>query len=129
MLSEIEDRIDKGAINKACEFVQLTLPEKFKQDVHTYWVKELIDNAFEGLKKLDVPKNSKEVKISSAFTLTADQRKGIHKKIKETLKRDMDVKEEIDPAVIAGLVISVGSLVLDGSLRNKIMEQSRKQTT
>jgi F0F1-type ATP synthase delta subunit len=125
LLAEINDRIDKEAINKACELIQNTLPERFKQDVHGHWVEELIKEGFGHLKNLRIPEDIQEVKISSAFVLAEEERKTLHKKIKEALGRDCGFKEEVDPRVVAGLVITIGSLVLDGSLKNKIQEQAK----
>jgi len=31
----------------------------------------------------------------------------------------------VDPKVVAGIVITIGSLVLDGSFKNKIQEKAR----
>jgi len=123
LISEIDERISKEAVNKACELIQHTLPDNFKKDVHSQWVKELIDNGFTQLKNLDIPKGIEEVKVSSAFTLSPDQRKILQKRLTDIFGREVKLKEEIDPSVITGLVISMGSLVLDGSLRNKIKEQ------
>ncbi|MBU1061700.1 MAG: hypothetical protein KJ952_03140, partial [Candidatus Omnitrophica bacterium] len=44
IIAELDERIAKEAINKACESIQNTLPEEFKQDVHSRWVRDLIEN-------------------------------------------------------------------------------------
>lgn len=125
LISELEVRIGKEAINKACELMQATLPEKFRQEVHLYWVKELLEDGFNQLKHLQFPGDISEIKVTSAFPLTEEQRKNLSKKIKDALGYDAQLKEEIEPKVVAGLIISIGSLVLDGSLKNKIEEQAK----
>lgn len=125
LISELDDKIEKEAINKACELMQETLPLTFKQDVHSYWVKELLENGFNQLKHLQFPGNISEIKVTSAFALTPEQRKNLCKKIKDVLGYEAQLKEEIEPKVVAGLIISMGSLVLDGSLKNKIEEQTK----
>lgn len=125
LIAELESRIQKEAINKACELMQVTLPEKFRQDVHLYWVKELLDDGFSQLKHLQFPDDINEIKITTAFPLTEEQRKILSKKIKDALGHDIQLKEETEPKVVAGLIISIGSLVLDGSLKNKIEEQAK----
>ena len=35
-------------------------------------------------------------------------------------------QEEVDAEIIAGIIATVGSLVLDGSLRNKIYQQAKE---
>ena len=120
LLQEVEERIEKEAINKACQLLQDTLPEQFKQNVHTHWVGELIKDGFNSIEQLRIPQDLQEVKITSAFSLSGEQHKILLKKLKDIFGRDITLKEEIDPGVVAGLIISIGSLVLDGSLRNKI---------
>ena len=126
LLSELDERIAKEAIKKACELIQDTLPEHFKQLVHTHWVEDLIQSGFAKLERLRIPENIEAVEVVSAFTLTEEQRKNLTKKIKATLGREISLKEEVDPKIVAGLVINIGSLVLDGSLKNKIQEKARK---
>jgi F0F1-type ATP synthase membrane subunit b/b' len=127
LIGELEGRIAKEAINKASELIQETLPEKFKQSVHTYWVEELIETGFSRTDRLRIPGDIKQAEIISAFALTETQRKSLVKKIKDILGADVEFKEEVDPKVIAGLVVKMGSLVLDGSLRNKIQECAKSK--
>lgn len=123
LLDEIDKRIAKEASDKACELIQETLPEQLKQEVHAHWLRELIDDGFSQLERLHIPKDISEVRIASAFTLSQQQREILSKRLKGILGYDVSLKEEIDPKLVAGIVINIGSLVLDGSLKNKIQER------
>ena len=125
LLSEIEERISAEAVNKACELIHDILPVQFRQDVHSYWLKELIENGLGGLKTVRLPEGVKEIKITSAFSLTDAQREAIFSSLKETLGEGLNFKEEVSPKVVAGLIINIGNLVLDGSLKNRIQERAR----
>lgn len=125
LLSEIEERIGKEAVNKACQLLQVALPEEFKQNVHMHWVEDLIEGGFSQLESLRIPKDLQEARIICAFPLNIEQRKNLFKKLKHVLGPEVTLKEEVDPKVVAGLIISMGSLVLDGSLRNKIKEKTK----
>jgi F0F1-type ATP synthase membrane subunit b/b' len=125
LLTEIEDRISKEAVNKACELIQHVLPENFKQDIHAQWIGELIENGFANIERLRIAKDVQDVKIAAAYSLSKAQRDGLAKKLKEILGHDVALKEEIDPKVVAGITITIGSLVLDGSLKNRIREQAK----
>ncbi|MCM8780564.1 MAG: F0F1 ATP synthase subunit delta [Candidatus Omnitrophica bacterium] len=129
LLREIEERITKTAVDKACELIQYTLPEQFKRDAHDQWVEELIEHGFGQIERLHLPQDISEIKITSAFALNEQQRKLLSKKIGDVLGREFTIKEEIEPKVVAGLVIHIGSLVLDGSLRNKIQQQAKTLKT
>ncbi|MFC1666915.1 F0F1 ATP synthase subunit delta [Candidatus Omnitrophota bacterium] len=124
LISELEDRIAKEAVNKACELIQDALPERFKQDAHSHWIKDLIKDGFNELERLSVSEENQEVKIISAFPLSKEERKDLTAKLKTLLKRDIVLKEEVDPKIIVGIIVSIGSLVLDGSLRDKIQKQA-----
>jgi F-type H+-transporting ATPase subunit b len=124
LILEIEQRIQKEAVNKAGELIQDTLSEPFKKMAHLSWVDDLIENGFSQLQSLRIEEDLKEIKLVSAFPLSDEQRKRIAKKIKEALGRELTISEEVDPKVIAGVAINIGSLVLDGTLRNKVKEQA-----
>jgi F-type H+-transporting ATPase subunit b len=125
LISEIEERITKEATNKACELIQEVLPESFKKSVHTHWVEDLIENGFTKLERLHAPQGLKEVRVVSAFSLSEEERRKLSKKIRDAWGEDMALKEEIDPKVVAGIFISIGSLVLDGTFKNKIKEKAQ----
>jgi F0F1-type ATP synthase delta subunit len=125
LLAELEERIAKEAVNKACELIQNTVPEQFRE-MHAYWVEDLLRQGFSRLEHLSIPADIQEIKLVSAFEITEQQRKNILKKLKEVLGREnFKLKEKIDSKIVAGIVISIGSLVLDGSFRNKIQEEAK----
>ncbi|MDP3731803.1 MAG: F0F1 ATP synthase subunit delta [Candidatus Omnitrophota bacterium] len=125
LLSELEERISKEATRRACELIQGTLPESFRQLAHTHWVEDLIESDFTHIERLRIPDDLREAKIISAFSLSAEERQKLTKKLKSALGREVTLKEEVDAKVVVGLIINIGSLTLDGSLENKIREQAR----
>lgn len=125
LIAELEERIAKEAIKRACELIQLTLPDEFKRDVHCRWVEELMSREAAKIERLKVPSDIKEIRLSTAFSLSEQQRKKISERLKELLHRDVMLKEEVDAQLVAGLIITIGSLVLDGSLRNRVEEKAK----
>jgi len=126
LISEIEDRIAKESVAKACDLIQDVLPEEFKQIVHASWIDDLIKNGFSQLERLVIAGDIKDITIKSAFVLNEEQRNSLSKKLKEVLGHDVTLKETVEPKMVAGVVITIGSLVLDGSFKNKIQEQAKK---
>lgn len=120
LISEMEQRITKEAAVRACELMHDVLPEAFRLSAHNYWVDELFESDFSQFAHLRFPEDNRQVKITSAFVLVEAQRKKLSKKLKEALGFEIDIKEEIDEKLVAGIIITIGSLVLDGSLKNKI---------
>lgn len=124
LLAEINDRVAKEAIVQACNLIQDTLPEQFKRDVHEHWIQELIKSGFLSLERHRIPADIQEVGITSAFPLGEEQKKSLLKNLKDVLKREIRIKESVDSKIVAGMIIQIGDLVLDGSLKNRIQERS-----
>lgn len=125
LLLEINERIAKEAVVKACELIQHALPEQFKQEVHSRWINDLIAGGFNQLDNLRIPADVKQVKIAAAFALTQEQRQALFKKLSDILGPEVELKEAVDSNLVAGLSIEIGELVLDGSLKNKIQEKAK----
>ena len=67
-----------------------------------------------------------EVSVTSAVELDEETVKGIGNKIEEQTGRRVELSANVDPDVIGGLVIRVGNMVLDASVRNRL-ERLRRQ--
>ncbi len=125
LLAELEQRINKASIQKASELIGEVLPETFKKDVHRHWTEELLKGSFAQLEEARLPSDLKQVMVTSAFPLEEEERQVLFKKLKNKVGKDIPIKEEVDPKVVAGFVISIGSLIIDGSLRERITEQAK----
>jgi F-type H+-transporting ATPase subunit delta len=66
------------------------------------------------------------VTITSAVELDDDTVKEISRKIEEQTGRKVELSRKVDPNVIGGLVMRVGNIVMDGSIRSRL-ERLRKQ--
>lgn len=125
LLSELEQKIGESATVRALELLQSVLPDDFRKEVHQRWVSDVISSNFAELDRLRVPQGLSEVKVVSAFILTDAQKSGLKLKLKEKLGFEFDLKEELDPSLICGLVVNIGSLILDGSLKFKMQGVTR----
>ena len=65
------------------------------------------------------------VSVTSAVDLDEELVKGIGKRIEEQTGRRVDLSSNVDPEVLGGLVLRVGNMVLDASIRNRL-DQVRK---
>jgi F-type H+-transporting ATPase subunit delta len=66
------------------------------------------------------------VQITSAIELDRDTVRRIGDEIGRQTGRRVQLKSEVDPAVLGGIVLRVGNSILDASIRNRL-EQMRKQ--
>lgn len=123
LLGEIDARVKKEALQKACELLEQSLPDDLKKDAHIRWIDDLIQNGFQNLKKQSIEANVHDIVIRSAFSLTDPQKQIITEKIDQFTGKNFKVSEVVDPQIIAGMIVEIGSLVLDGSLKNRFQIQ------
>jgi F-type H+-transporting ATPase subunit delta len=66
------------------------------------------------------------VSVTSAVDLDESLVKDIGERIQEQTGRQVELSSNVDPEVLGGLVVRVGNMVLDASVRNRL-EKMRKQ--
>lgn len=63
--------------------------------------------------------------VTSAQALKPDQLTALAGTLKDALKREVRVAEHVDPALLGGLVVKVGSRQIDSSIRSKLVRLER----
>ena len=58
--------------------------------------------------------------ITSAHPLTDDQVAALKQNLRTRIGRDVAVDLSVDPAILGGLVVKIGSQMIDGSIRTKL---------
>ena len=58
--------------------------------------------------------------VTSAHPLTDDQVSALRTNLRNRLGRDVAVDLNVDPTILGGLVVKVGSQMIDGSIRTKL---------
>ena len=66
------------------------------------------------------------VEVTSAVELDTSTVSEIGKRIGEQTKRTVQLSSQVDPDILGGIVLRVGNVILDASIRNRL-EQLRKQ--
>ena len=122
LLAQMNKKVEESAKAQAIELLKNALPEELRMEIHKRWVGDLIAGNLQQLEHLRVAEGVKEARVLSAFTLSAEEREALNARIKEKLGYSLELKEELDPEIISGMVVKIGSLVLDGSLKSKIQE-------
>lgn len=122
---EIEQTMDARATERACELLQTALPGPLRQEIQNRWFQELLQNGLTQLDRLKSDEAVHEAKVVSALPLSAEQRSALREKLHGKFGRQLVVKEETDEHLVAGLMITLGSRVLDGSLASKVRQAAR----
>ncbi len=71
-------------------------------------------------KLADQVSNRKVVEVSAARPLTEEQQAAIRTKLEQVTRSQIDLSIHVDPAVIGGLEIRIGSTVYDGTIRGQL---------
>jgi len=61
-----------------------------------------------------------EAEVVSAFPVSEAQLKAIAAALKKRLRRDIDLTTRVDSALVGGIVVRAGDLVIDGSVQGKL---------
>lgn len=59
--------------------------------------------------------------VTTAHALSEDQASALKAALAETLGKDVTLAERVNPAILGGLVVKVGSRMIDTSLRTRLM--------
>jgi F-type H+-transporting ATPase subunit delta len=65
--------------------------------------------------------NRLRVRVKSAFPLSPALQEEVRQRFAQYTSKNIVIDEEIDPTLIGGIVAQMGSLVLDGSIRNELL--------
>lgn len=63
--------------------------------------------------------------VTSAKPLNAAQRAALQAALKSSIKREIRMTESVDPSLLGGLVVKVGSRQIDSSLKSKLARLER----
>ena len=74
----------------------------------------------------DVARKLLPVQITSAVSLDSDTVKTLGDRIGQQVDRHVEITADVDPDILGGVVLRVGNVILDASIKNRL-EQLRKQ--
>jgi F-type H+-transporting ATPase subunit delta len=62
--------------------------------------------------------------VTSAYPLTDEQAQALKASLKETVGKDVTLATRVDPSLIGGLIVKLGSRMVDSSLKTKLANLS-----
>jgi len=122
---EIEKELQTRATTLAGTLVQGIFSKSLKSGVNEKLVDELLQEV-ESMEMGHVPASTREVEIILSKPLRADQMKKLKNVLQSKLTHPVEIRETIRKGMSGGLILNVGSLVVDGSLENLIQGAVRK---
>lgn len=119
---DLETKINQEAAQKTSVLVRQILSGKMTEETQVRWVSDLIKMGLDGLNRLQIPHEVKEIEIVSAFALKPAEKALLLSRLKEKLGREIATKESVDPDLILGVRLKIGNIVLDGSFQHQVQE-------
>ena len=65
-------------------------------------------------------------RVSSAVPLTKEDQAALREKLEARFSQDLNLRFEVEPSLLGGVVVRVGDKVMDGSVKGKL--EALKQT-
>ena len=123
---EIEESMQRRITEAAQQLARETLSTELRGVVQAQWLNDLIDRGLADLPPLNSREGIREAQVVSAVALTEEQRKRLQQRLNAVAGGTLKIQETVDAALIAGMTITLGHTVLDGSLRSRLEQASRQ---
>lgn len=120
---KVEAEVSAGAQEKALELAQELIKATFTPKGQAILHGQLIDELIDDLRAVDKSRLAVKVdraEIMTSAPLTPEEKKKLKDILVSKLGYELPLEEKIDETLIVGIVIKLGGLVADGSLKNKL---------
>jgi len=109
------------AVDYAGELFKLVIGKTVTEKLNVAFVDELV-TALGEVDGTSVHVEANEAEFIASHKLDVDQKAKLEHLLAEKFDVKLKIEEKIDPTIIAGLIIKLGSLEIDGSLLNRYKE-------
>ncbi len=121
IMAEMEDK----AIQHSKSLISQFIAGPLRKIVHDY----LIDEVEAGIREISTEHfqiQTDSAELICAEPLDPEAKKRLKKVLEDKIKKEVHLKEEVDPALIGGVVLRFGTFVIDGSLTHQLQESAAK---
>jgi F-type H+-transporting ATPase subunit b len=116
---DLQNKYQEQALDFSVELLKLTFSQQGKIALQHELLTELIDE-LSNLPQEKFTVKTSNVKIISAAALNASEKERLIKILNKKTGQEVTFEECVDPEILAGLIIHIGALIIDGSLKNKL---------
>ncbi len=120
MVNELKSEMEARVTGHIRDILLKVFPPKLQEEIHRRWVQDLLSGELQLLANVRIPDDVSGAKVTSAFALTPKEKEALKAKFKAQVGRDLALEESVDPSLLGGFIVTVGSLVLDGTIVNKV---------
>ena len=118
---KIEANVEQKAVDYGAELFSMVFGERVTSELNKQFNAELMD-ALNDIDGDSITIESAEGDVIVGQAMEAEQKKQLEDVLAGKFGRPIQLVERIDPELMTGLVLKLGSLEIDGSLRNRFQE-------
>ncbi len=129
---KIRNEIMGGMEEKAVDYSKEVIAEFLSGEIRKHIHEILVNEVVLGIKDMPIEHfqiDSKTAELVSAEGLSEALKKQVLTALKEKINSEVECKEEVDPALVGGIILKFGNFVIDGSLANRLKEATAKIKT
>jgi len=110
---------EKNVVSFAVDIIKIIFTQEGREALQHGFIDELLSE-LSNVEASELKTINKKIKLVSVFPLAAEQKEKIKKMLAAKAGFSIEIEEDLDKDLIAGMVLNAGSLVIDGSLKNRI---------
>ncbi len=122
---KLREQIARQMEDKAVEYggriFKLVFSDLLTGGLNTQFNSELVD-ALNELEKDSITVESSEAQVTVSHQMEEGQRQRLESVLREKFHKEATLQEKVDESLMAGLILKMGTLEIDGSLRNRYQE-------
>lgn len=116
---KLSREIQKQSLDLAVRMIEQTFTDTDKEDLQHEFITEIIDEIAK-LSKEKFTVSTDKVRVISSYPLQQKQRENLKEVLEEKLGFGISLEEAVDKDLISGLIVEIGGLVIDGTLKNRL---------
>ncbi len=121
ILEKLHREVDGKAVLFAGDLFSMVVSKEVNEKINMAFVAELI-TALEAVDETSIHVEANEARFVSSHKLDSGQKAKLEGVLAQKFDVEVHIDEEIDESLLAGLIIKLGSLEIDGSLLNRYKE-------
>ena len=132
---KLRQEVMLGMEDHAIQYSEQVIAEFFSDEIKKKMHEGLIEEVLNGIRDVNmdyfqIESDTAELILPEPSTNELQQK--IKKLFQEKIKKDIQIKDTIDPTLVGGMILKFGTFVIDGSLANRLKEATsrlRKENT
>ncbi len=118
---QLAQEMEEKMVDHAVQLFGMVFSEKMDAALNEKFIDELLD-ALAEVDSSNITVDARGAQFTSSHPLSVGQKERLQKLLAEKFNAQVTIDETVQQDLIAGLVLKLGGLEIDGSLRNRLQE-------